>query len=162
TSGGFGVGPVKKIVSALSGSEIKFQVLVVCGHNESLRQELTEQYKDKDRPVVKVFGFVNFMDELMSVSDIMVAKAGGLISSESIAKGLPLLTISSIPGQESRNCGLLVASGAAIKLGKVERITGIVEMLHNDRARLQAMKDSIKKIARPNTSLEIAKFVLNL
>ena len=49
----------------------------------------------------------------MRAADFVVAKAGGLIVTESLAAGLPLLFIDMIPGQETGNADYAVAGGAA-------------------------------------------------
>jgi processive 1,2-diacylglycerol beta-glucosyltransferase len=59
-----------------------------------------------------IFGFVTNVHELMDASDVLISKAGGLTSSEAMAKSLPIIIIDPIPGQESRNTDLIVENGA--------------------------------------------------
>jgi UDP-N-acetylglucosamine:LPS N-acetylglucosamine transferase len=47
-----------------------------------------------------VYGYVNDMPSLMLAADLIVCKAGGLIVSEALAAGLPLLLVEVIPGME--------------------------------------------------------------
>ena len=52
---------------------------------------------------VKILEFTNQVPELMSISDLVVTKPGGLTTSESLASHLPMLIINPIPGQEEEN-----------------------------------------------------------
>ena len=61
---------------------------------------------------VKIFNFVENMPTLMHASDIMLCKAGGLIVTESLACGLPMILIDVIPGQETGNAEYVMAYGA--------------------------------------------------
>lgn len=161
TSGGYGVGPVKELVKELSTMEGRVQLLVVCGKNPKLHAEISEMAKSTDKPI-KAYGFVDNMDELMEVSDVMVAKSGGMTSSEAMAKDLPVVITSAIPGQEARNCRFLVKAGAAVfasNLGKAKE--AIIDILSSER-RIRDMRDRIKKIKKPNSSRDIANFALSL
>ena len=78
-SGGFGMGPVGKILRELDKVPREFQTVVVCGRNEELRRELAAQ--DRHHPT-RVLGFAPNMHELMAVADLIITKPGGLTSSE--------------------------------------------------------------------------------
>ena len=51
----------------------------------------------------------------MAAADLLVGKAGGLTSSEAMSRGLPMVLIEPIPGQEERNADHLLEAGAAIR-----------------------------------------------
>ena len=51
---------------------------------------------------------------MMDAADFIITKPGGLTTSESLAKGLPMITMNPLPGQEDRNLNFLVNNGAAI------------------------------------------------
>lgn len=161
TGGGYGVGPVKELVAGISGLKKEMQILVVCGKNPELYKEISEMAGSLGVPV-KVYEFVNNMDELMEVSDIMAAKSGGMTSSEAMAKGLPIIITSSIPGQEARNCRYLVKSGAAVYAGSLEKVKQSMADIVSSKEKIEEMKAKINTIKRPNSSLDIAKFALSL
>ena len=48
---------------------------------------------------IKIMEYTNSVPELMSVSDLVATKPGGLTTSESLASGLPIIVINPIPGQ---------------------------------------------------------------
>ncbi len=116
-SGGFGMGPVAEILAALDEVPKEFQTVVVTGRNEELRRELAVQ--DRTHPT-HVIGFTTNMHELMSISDLVITKPGGLTSSEALALGKPLFILNPIPGQEAANSDFLLERGAAGKVNRVE------------------------------------------
>src|SRR5437016_5727189 len=55
------------------------------------------------------------MDQYMAAADLLVGKAGGLTTSEALARALPMALVEPIPGQEERNSDHLLEAGAAIR-----------------------------------------------
>jgi processive 1,2-diacylglycerol beta-glucosyltransferase len=154
--GGFGMGPVVEILDALESSDQSFQTLVVAGRNEKLRRELAK--KDFQHPT-RILGFVTNMNELMSVSDIILTKPGGLTSSEALALGKPLLILHPIPGQEAANSDFLLERGAAAKVSRVEDLPFRLEQLLGSR-KLQEMGRAARKLGKPDAAVEICQEVL--
>jgi len=97
--------------------------VVVCGHNKSLYERLSRGQKE----LVKVFGLVNNMDELMAACDCMITKPGGLSISEALVSGLPLIFFNAIPGQESNNVRVLKEHGIGISGLKIDEIAGMLK-----------------------------------
>ena len=158
-SGGFGIGHVKEIVEQTiktlsTFQEKKFNLLVVCGKNNKALAELqTVHFPENINP--SIFGFITNIDKLMDASDILISKAGGLTSSEAIAKSLPMLIVDPIPGQESRNADIIIEHGAgwkAINIAnlsyKLQRILELPSILTNARA-------STHNIAKPKAASTI-------
>jgi processive 1,2-diacylglycerol beta-glucosyltransferase len=115
--GGFGMGPVAEILTALDQVPGRFQTLVVAGRNEKLRRELATG--NRQHPT-HVLGFASNMHELMAVADLIITKPGGLTTSEALALGRPLFILNPIPGQEAANSDFLLEHGAAAKVNRVE------------------------------------------
>jgi processive 1,2-diacylglycerol beta-glucosyltransferase len=160
-SGGFGVGPIKELVKGLSGMAKDTQLLVVCGKNPKLYEEINELAKSSKTPI-KAYEFIDNMDELMEVSDVMVTKSGGMSSSEAMTKDLPMVITSAIPGQEARNCRYIVKSGAAIYACSLNRIKEAVLDILNSESRMRQLKERIMEVKKPNSSRDIANFILGL
>ena len=106
SAGGFGVGPVGYMMQALSRITRPVQVVTVCGRNEALKSQLNAEVsmlRKHSAVSFTIVGFTSEMDELMTAADLFVGKPGGLTTSEVLAKGLPMVVINPIPGQEERN-----------------------------------------------------------
>ena len=159
--GGFGVGPIEGIVKVMAGIKRDLQAAVVCGRNEELVKKI-EQLKLDLKLNIKVTGFIDNVYEYMEISDILISKSGGITVSESLAKDIPMAIISPIIGQETANCNFLIKNGAAIKVNRLEDLKGALEGLLNDPMKLDGMKESIKRIKKPNSAYDVARFAYDL
>jgi processive 1,2-diacylglycerol beta-glucosyltransferase len=147
-SGGFGMGPVGKILMELDRVPNEFQVLVVTGRNEELRRDLAAQ--DRRHPT-HVLGFASNMHELMAVADLVISKPGGLTSSEALAIGKPLMILNPIPGQEAANSDFLLERGAAAKVNRVEDLPYRLEQLIGSK-KLALMAKAARTLGKPGAA----------
>jgi processive 1,2-diacylglycerol beta-glucosyltransferase len=155
-SGGFGMGPVGKILAALDEVSQAFQTVVVCGRNEELRRDLAAQ--DRKHPT-RVLGFASNMHELMTVADLILTKPGGLTSSEALALGKPLFILDPIPGQEAANSDFLLERGAAAKVNRMEDLPFRIEQLLGSK-KLTDMAKAAKALGRLKSAEAVCKEVL--
>jgi processive 1,2-diacylglycerol beta-glucosyltransferase len=155
-SGGFGMGPVGKILGQLDEVAREFQTVVVCGRNEELRRDLAAQ--DRQHPT-RVLGFASNMHELMAVADLVITKPGGLTSSEALAMGKPLLILDPIPGQETANSDFLLERGAAVKVNRAEDVPFKVEQLLASK-KLVALANAAKSLGRPQAAESVCREVV--
>jgi len=153
--GGFGMGPVAGILSALDQVGRDFQTIVVAGRNEKLRRELAcVDYRHPTR----VLGFVTNMHELMAVADLIVTKPGGLTTSEALATGKPLFILNPIPGQEAANSDFLLERGAAAKVNRIEDMPFRIEQLIGSQ-KLKEMARAARGLGHPNAAPEVCREV---
>lgn len=155
-AGGFGMGPVGKILAAMDGVEQAVQNVVVCGKNEELRRQLAG---DPHKHPTQVLGFCTNMHELMSAASLIVTKPGGLTSSEAMAMGKPLLIVNPIPGQEEANSDFLLEKGAAAKANRLEDVPYKIGELLGSR-KLAQMARAAKSLGRPNAAEAICQEVM--
>jgi processive 1,2-diacylglycerol beta-glucosyltransferase len=135
--------------------------MVVCGNNAELRKDL--EIKQRSEPRLKrVFGFVDFMDELMAVSDLLITKPGGITVSESIAMGVPMIFIEPIPGQEEANADYLVEQGAGVKARSLPVLLYKLGLLLRNPEKLADMSRRARAISRPYAAKTIAEEVTKL
>ncbi|TCL73229.1 processive 1,2-diacylglycerol beta-glucosyltransferase [Hydrogenispora ethanolica] len=153
-SGGFGVGPVEDLVVELDRVEKPLQVLVICGKNPRLQEELTRLTQGA-RQQFQIYGFVDNMHELMEASDLMISKSGGLTVTEAMAKGLPLLVLNPIPGQETGNCQFLLRHGAGLRVKDPAQAREVLESLLDHPEQLAGMRENMRKLGRPDAAREI-------
>lgn len=159
--GGFGVGPIEGIVRTIAEIPKNLQIVVVCGHNDELVKKM-EKIRDDLKLNMKVLGFIDNVYEYMEICDILISKSGGITVSESLAKEIPMVIISPILGQETGNCNFLVKNEAAIKVDGLKDLKPALEALLSDPCRVDRMKDAIKKIRKPYSAYDVAKFAYEL
>jgi processive 1,2-diacylglycerol beta-glucosyltransferase len=160
SAGGFGVGPVGHMMQALARLSHPAQVVAVCGRNEALKAELTAAVEQQAKHTAVSFtllGFTTEMDELMAAADLFAGKPGGLTTSEVLAKGLPMVVINPIPGQEERNSDHLLELGAAIRCNNLPALAYKIDTLIDTPGKLASMRENARAMGRP----EAASFVVN-
>lgn len=155
TSGGIGMGSVEPLIQRLFSSKISLQVILVCGSNRAFFERA--QGFQKSCPGLRVLGFVNNMNELMEIADVVVGKAGGLTITESFLKNKPLILLGSIPGQEARNVVCVKAHGAGLEARSVDEAAQIILNLSQSPDRVEALKCGAMSMASPEAAPAIAR-----
>ncbi len=158
--GGQGLGPLVEAVTHLDEVDRPFQLLVITGTNEALYHRLITQAPKMKHPM-QVFGHVDFVSELMSVAALIVSKPGGLTTSEALAKGLPILVLNPIPGQENNNAQFLVRSGAARWIRESSQLALAVQHLLDAPSELKRMSEQARQLGHPSAALEAARRILD-
>jgi 1,2-diacylglycerol 3-beta-galactosyltransferase len=131
------------------------QVVVVCGGNSQLYAKL-EQLKWQGP--VQLYDWVDNMPQLMKASDFIVSKAGGLIVSEALASGLPIIISEALPGQETGNMHFVVENHAgAWAPGPTEVLATAISWLRDNRAQLKIVQSNAQELGKPQAAYDIAK-----
>ncbi|REB05507.1 galactosyldiacylglycerol synthase [Sporosarcina sp. BI001-red] len=121
------------------------QFIVICGRNKKLKDKLSEQLKNqKHRFIVK--GYIDYIHELMALSDMIITKPGGLTTSEAVALELPMILYKPLPGQEQDNASFLLHAEVALQ-AKDEKglLQQLVNILHDPQV-LSTLKMNAKKV----------------
>lgn len=158
--GGLGLGPLKNIVKTLNKSDLDYQLLVVVGKNKSLQKKLIDMLPNL-RLNIKVYGFIENIYEFMEISTLIITKPGGLTSSEALAKGLPMILIDPIPGQEERNCDFLIKSGVALRAADEDSLIKTLQRLTDNPEEALQMKERAKDLGSPESASRVAELISN-
>jgi processive 1,2-diacylglycerol beta-glucosyltransferase len=165
STGGFGVGRVEDLCSCIAELEHEAQAIVLCGRNEALKKKLDALAQGRfsgSRMTFKNLGFTTLVDELMSASDILLGKPGGLTTSEALAKGLAFVIVNPIPGQEERNSDHLLEEGVAIRCNNLPALAYKVDRLLADSARFASMQANARRLGRPNAAIDTVRKLVEL
>jgi len=157
--GGSGVGPLGELAERLTGLAPGTQVLVVCGTNARLRDEIDHLPAGRTGRI-RTLGFSQEVDVLLEACDVVVGKAGGLTCSEALIKRAPLVVFKPTPGQEVRNARFLASAGAAVLAESVEEVAATVAHWLADPAAREQVREAQARIARPAAAEAIARRVL--
>jgi processive 1,2-diacylglycerol beta-glucosyltransferase len=157
SAGGFGMGPVESLVRALHEVRHPVQLVVICGRNVALERRL-KAFSPARHPTT-VVGYTTEMERWMAAADLLVGKAGGLTSSEALARGLVLVVVNPIPGQEERNSDHFLEQGAAIRCNNLPALAYKIDTVLDDPDRLARMQDGVKRLARPHAAANIVAIV---
>jgi len=152
SAGGFGVGPVEKIIQSLLKMKNKAQIVVICGKNKKLKEKVDRLVKNIPANSAVRFqsvGYTEQMDSYMAASDLILGKTGGLTTCEALASGLAFVIVDPIPGQEQRNADHLLEEGVAIKCNNWPVLAYKLDKLLDEPARLNEMRLKAQRLARP-------------
>jgi processive 1,2-diacylglycerol beta-glucosyltransferase len=167
SAGGEGVGPIAQIVRDLLAMQQPWQIVAIAGKSEKTLHHLQELASragalPSGAPRLCAVGFTTEMDRYMAAADLLIGKAGGLTTSEALARSLPTALIEPIPGQEDRNADHLLEAGAAIRCNNLPAAAWKIAALLDDPARLRRMQEAARSMARPDAAANIAEDALTL
>ncbi len=158
---GFGKDKILKIFKTLIEQSQNTQIIAVSGKNAKIKSSFDSLVlKENANENVRILEYTNKIAELMSISDLVVTKPGGLTTTESLASGLPIIIINPIPGQEEENAEFLEINGAAIWLKKETDINEVLSDLLNNSDKLNKMKSSTQQLAKKSSTENICKVLL--
>jgi len=150
SAGAFGVGPAAEAVQVLKHLKTPAQVVVICGRNDELLAEARRQAVEVPAHLqFHLLGFTDIMDEWMTVADVLIGKPGGLTTAEALCKGLPMVILSPIPGQEERNSDHLLEEGVAIRCNDIITMGYKIDRLLQTPGRLASMRQAALGMSRP-------------
>lgn len=157
--GSTGHGPIEDVVHYLDRAGLKIQIVVICGKNEKLYESLTTvNFVTR----VKVLGCTDEVYKIMSASDFIVSKTGGITTAEVLAKKKIMIALPSIPGQEIFNMKYLLRNGMALRAKKAEDVAEKLKILIDDDVKVSRMLARIEKVSSPSSSVHIARLVLGM
>jgi processive 1,2-diacylglycerol beta-glucosyltransferase len=157
--GSMGYGDPKENIISLDKLPLDFQIINVCGANVKAKEDIDNLTTEK---TVLNYGYTSNIDVLMDAADCIIGKPGGLTTSESLAKELPMIIVNPIPGQEERNVQFLLNIGAAMAVTDLVSIEDIVTDLFSNPEKIEVMRNAIKLISKPNSTKDICEFVMGL
>lgn len=160
--GEFGLGKdmtLKILKAFIDNIGDQFQIVAISGKNEKMQQGFYSLVGSN--PNVQIYGYTNEVPELMSISDLVVTKPGGLTITESLASGLPIVVINPIPGQEVENAEFLEKQGVAVWIRKAENPEEAVSDLLSNPEQLKHMKIKSKLLAKKSSTADICKTILD-
>ena len=142
---------------SLNHSGWPLQLVTVAGGNPGLYQRL--QATDWHVPT-HVYDYVADMGTFLRAADCVLSKAGGLIVSEALACGQPLMLVDVIPGQETPNADFVIAGGAGVLAQDSEAVLETVcHWLENDRRLYHKQAGRARQLGRPRAAFEAAELI---
>ena len=137
------------------------QIITVAGKNEKLKANLEKMAKCSSKNVV-ILGYTNKIPEILSISDIVVSKPGGLTTTEAIVTQTPIVITSPLPGQEEHNSNYVLNNGLGYRLfDNTDKLLTLKSIIDN-KERLEQVKHMQKLLAKPNAAKDICETMINL
>ena len=134
----------------------------LAGADEEYADRMRKTFETRAIPNASVMGYVEDVPQLMDASDMIIAKSGGLATTECLCARLPLVLVGKSYGQERANTLTVTSIGAAEKAETSQELIAVLEAIHNDPARLKTMLDSGESMRRPHAARDVAQATLDL
>jgi processive 1,2-diacylglycerol beta-glucosyltransferase len=157
--GGLNPKRVCRLVEDLLAYDCFKTLVIVAGRNENLLDAL-EDIDSTEKVDVRKLSTIDYIDDLIVASDLIITKAGGLITSEILARGKPMVIVDPIPGQEEQNADVIEAAGAGVQFRLLEMVAPAIDYLLKNPERLAAMQREAQRLGRPNAAVAIAQHIL--
>lgn len=149
--GSMGCGPIEKIAGLITEQFLDgFDLTVVCGTNDKLKNQLINKYGNRDN--LHILGFVKDMSALLDSADLYLTKAGGISVTEAATKKLPMVFINAVAGCEDYNSSFYTQLGCAKKSSDVKELLQICHSLISDEGRYKAMVAAFDHRITQNTA----------
>lgn len=146
-----------EVLHLLNHAGFPLQLVVVAGGDEQLYQHLLNV---EWHLTTHIYPYVPCLANFMHAADLIICKAGGLIVTEAMACGLPLLLIDVLPGQEVGNARYVIEVGAGELAQTPEEALEILCHWLVDGGKLLAERTlNSERAGRPHAAYHVAELV---
>ncbi len=133
------------------------QLVIVAGGNNALFH--AARVAPWNIPVF-CYNYVRNLPEMMHAANLLITKAGGLITSEALACGLPIIFTSALPGQETGNMEYVCEHSAGVMAkSPAELRETLSEWLKDDQKSLAQFAWNARSLGKPDAAYQIASEV---
>jgi 1,2-diacylglycerol 3-beta-galactosyltransferase len=154
------VSGLPECLDVLNHSGLPIQLAVAAGGDDALFARLKAMTWHLP---VKLYNFVEELSEMIQASDMIVSKAGGLIVTESLAAGRPILLVAALPGQEAGNADYILRGGAGeMATEPVQCLKTVFHWLADDGRILKERSEAARGLGRPRAASDIVERALAL
>ncbi|MBN1969700.1 MAG: hypothetical protein JXR48_07060 [Candidatus Delongbacteria bacterium] len=159
--GGDGIPKGEKILKNLLAELPNVEYAVVCGRDKQLYSTIEDLKISNNLENIKIFGYIDNVNELMIISDIVISKCGPSTFMEILlSKKVPVIS-SYIWEQEKGNVDFLKDNQLGIYENNIKKIPQVVSKLLNDVEYRNSFLDSINKTSLENGTSKVGDFIHN-
>lgn len=158
--GGDGVPKGEKLLREILKTGINAEVGIVCGKNEVLKIGAEKQKKKYQADNLKIYGYVDFIYELINISDIVITKCGASTIMEILnLKKVPIV-IDYIWEKEQGNVDYIINKKLGIYEPQIYKLPSVIDSLIKDEKLLSVYRGNIINQKINNGVKEVAEFLI--
>ena len=161
-SGGSGLPNGIKILKNILLNNKNIQVIVVCGSNKRMFLRVNKIIETQKLNNIKVFGFVDFVYELINISDIVVSKGGTSAVMEILLQNKIPVISNYIWGQEKGNVDFIKDNELGVYEKRYKKIGSVVNYILNNEEVLNKYHKNIRNMNLKNGLNDVSDFIKNL
>jgi UDP-N-acetylglucosamine:LPS N-acetylglucosamine transferase len=162
-AGWVGGGNIPQIFRELVRGELEVQAIFLAGKNEDLRATAETIALDAPFPV-KVIGYSDEIEKLMSAANVMISKLGGLTTFEALACRVPIIAdmVTEPMPQEAGTANLIAQRGAGVMLTRPSDVVPVVRRMVEDELHYSRLRAATVGLAIPNATRHIVEEIAAL
>lgn len=158
--GGDGIPHGRKILENLLKANPDAEIAVVCGVNKSFYSTAARLAEKYSNVKMKVYEFINFVYELLNISDVVITKCGASTMMEILILNKVPVVNDYIWEQEKGNIEFIKDNELGIYETKIDKVPQAVIKLISDNDYYEKFRTNIKKMGIKNGVAEVAEFLL--
>jgi len=153
---------LEKIVTYVFKNSLDIDIAIVCGRNVTLKRYCdTLALKYSNSVHIHVYGFVDFIYELLNVCDIIVTKGGPATVIEILLLDkIPILN-SYVWGQEKGNVEFVIKHDVGYYQPDVSKIPLLISKLLSNNNIVKKLHQNIKNLKLQNGTKQTSEFIYN-
>lgn len=159
--GGDGMPRGIPILKKLLKTQGNFDIAFVCGKNKKMFDKAVMCKTSKEIDRLKVYGYIDFVYELLCISDVVITKCGASTFMEILLSGKVPVVNSYIWEQEKGNVEFIVNNELGIYEKDVNKLPYVINKLLNDRDFLNRYKSNISSADLKNGTAHVAEFIVS-
>ncbi len=162
-AGWVGGGNIPLIFKELVRGELDVQAIFLAGKNEDLRVAAESMALEAPFPI-KVIGYSDEIEKLMSAANVMISKLGGLTTFEAFACRVPIIAdmITEPMPQEKGTAKMIAQRGAGVMLERSTDIVPVLRRMMEDELHYSRMRAATAGLAIPNATRYIVEEIAAL
>jgi UDP-N-acetylglucosamine:LPS N-acetylglucosamine transferase len=159
--GGEGMPKGKKILKKLIEKNLEAEIAIVCGKNMELHKKAVKLITKRGLTNVKVYGFVEFVHSLLSISDIVITKCGASTSMEILLMGKIPVINNYIWEQEKGNMEFVCNNNLGIFEKNTNTLPDVLQRLLTDLDFYNSFRTNIQNEGMQNGVGRVSDYILN-
>lgn len=135
-------------------------IVIICGNNAKIERILRKEFHFNKR--VHIIGYTNHVSLFMDACDVIYTKPGGLTSTESLVKNIPIVHTAPIPGCETANLQFFGARHLSVSSKHLAKQVQLGKaLIENDSLREQ-MSEAQRRERKPEAAMQIVSLLERL
>ena len=159
--GGEGMPKGKKILKKIIRKNMEAEIAIVCGRNRKLYSDAVKIREKYGTGILKVFGFIDFIHPLISISDVVVTKCGASTSMEILLAGKIPVINNYIWEQEKGNMEFVCNRKMGILEKKTACLPDVLNRLLGDSDLYDSLATNIRMASLSNGVGQVSDYIMN-
>ena len=158
--GGDGIPRGKKILKKIIKSNPDAYIVIVCGKNQQLYKKAWKLKTRYNFEKLKIYGFVDFIYELINISDIVITKCGASTFMEILLSGKIPVINNYIWEQEKGNMEFVRNNSLGIYEKNIDKLPEKINNIIHNPHQYNYYQQNINKISLKNGTPQVSEFIV--